>query len=42
MDLDTRWITLPIMCGLALLVGDVSLWVIVLVIIGSAKINFKL
>ena len=42
MDLDTRWITLPITCGLAWLVGDVSLWVIVLVIVSAFKLCVKL
>jgi hypothetical protein len=41
-DVDTRWVSLPIMSFLAYTIGDVSLWIIVLVFIGSFKIYVKL
>jgi len=41
-DIDTRWVSLPIMSFLAYIIGDVSLWIIILVLIGSLKIDVKL
>lgn len=42
MKLDIRWITLPIMSILAYNMGDVNLWIIILIIIGSFKLTIKL
>lgn len=39
---DTRWISVPIMSFLAYTFGDVSLWVIVLVLVASYKFIIKL
>ena len=41
LTVDTRWVSLPIISFLAYTVGDISLWVIVLVLVGSFKIDFK-
>lgn len=39
LSIDSRWILLPIMSLLAYVIGDVSLWVIVLVCVGSFDLD---
>lgn len=40
---DTRWFTFPVACLLAIVLGDISWWVMLPVIIGCCPIflNFK-
>lgn len=39
---DTRWVTFPTVCLLAIIVGDVSWWVISLIIIGCFPVSLTL
>jgi len=42
LSIDSRWVLLPVMGLLAYIIGDVSLWVIILVCIGSFKIDLMI
>lgn len=39
---DTRWITFPLAYLLAIIIGDVSIWVILLILIGCFPVWIKI
>ena len=40
--IDARWVSLPIISFLAYIIGDVSLWVIILVLVGAFEANIRI